>query len=65
MDTKPITPRRFHEAAGVEDWRVLGEGACAYFRTGSFGPGPGWRRRSASWTASTPITRTSTSGTRA
>jgi 4a-hydroxytetrahydrobiopterin dehydratase len=29
MDTKPITPRRFHEAAGVEDWRVLGEGACA------------------------------------
>jgi pterin-4a-carbinolamine dehydratase len=39
MDTKPITPRRFHEAAGVEDWRVLGEGACAYFRTGSFGAG--------------------------
>jgi len=39
MDTKPITPRRFHEAAGVEDWRVLGEGACAYFRTGSFAAG--------------------------
>ena len=32
----PITPRRFHEADGVEDWRVLGEGACACFRTGSF-----------------------------
>lgn len=31
-----ITPRQFHEAAGVGDWRVLGEGACAYFRTGSF-----------------------------
>jgi len=34
-----ITPRQFHEAADVEDWRVLGEGACAYFRTGSFEAG--------------------------
>jgi len=32
--------RRFHESAGVEDWRGVGEGACAYFRTGSFGVGP-------------------------
>jgi 4a-hydroxytetrahydrobiopterin dehydratase len=39
MDTKPLTPRQFHEADGVEDWRVLGEGACAYFRTGSFAAG--------------------------
>src|SRR5207247_4786393 len=31
-----ITARRFHESAGVEDWRVVGEGACTYFRTGSF-----------------------------
>jgi pimeloyl-ACP methyl ester carboxylesterase/pterin-4a-carbinolamine dehydratase len=31
-----ISPRQFSEADGVEDWRVLGEGACAYFRTGSF-----------------------------
>jgi 4a-hydroxytetrahydrobiopterin dehydratase len=30
-----ITPRRFHEADGVEDWRVVGEGACTYFRTGA------------------------------
>jgi 4a-hydroxytetrahydrobiopterin dehydratase len=38
--TERITPREFHEAAGVEDWRVLGEGgACAYFRTGSFAAG--------------------------
>jgi len=37
--TERITPRQFHEADGVEDWRVLGEGACTYFRTGSFGPG--------------------------
>jgi 4a-hydroxytetrahydrobiopterin dehydratase len=34
-----ISPRQFHEADGVEDWRVLGEGACAYFRTGSFAAG--------------------------
>ena len=34
-----ITMRRFHESEGVEDWRVVGEGACAYFRTGSFAAG--------------------------
>src|SRR5881296_4302563 len=34
-----ITARRFHESEGVEDWRVVGEGACAYFRTGSFAAG--------------------------
>jgi len=34
-----ITPRQFHEADGVEDWRVVGEGACTYFRTGSFAAG--------------------------
>jgi len=34
--TGRITPRQFHEAVGVEDWRVLGDGACTYFRTGSF-----------------------------
>ncbi len=37
--TDRISPRQFHEAEGVEDWRVLGEGACAYFRTGSFAAG--------------------------
>jgi 4a-hydroxytetrahydrobiopterin dehydratase len=37
--TDRITPRQFHEAEGVEDWRVLGEGACTYFRTGSFQAG--------------------------
>jgi 4a-hydroxytetrahydrobiopterin dehydratase len=31
-----ISSRQFHEAVGTGDWRVLGEGACAYFRTGSF-----------------------------
>src|SRR6266568_243233 len=34
-----ITMRRFHESEGVEDWRVVGEGASAYFRTGSFAAG--------------------------
>lgn len=34
-----ITPKEFHESEGVEDWRVLGEGACTFFRTGSFAAG--------------------------
>jgi 4a-hydroxytetrahydrobiopterin dehydratase len=32
----PITAREFHETAGVEEWRVVGDGACSFFRTGSF-----------------------------
>lgn len=31
-----ITSEQFHDADGVEDWRVLGDGVCTYFRTGSF-----------------------------
>lgn len=27
--TGGITPRHFHESDGIEDWRVVGEGACA------------------------------------
>ena len=34
--TERISPRKFHEVAGVEDWRVLFSGACARFRTGTF-----------------------------
>ena len=34
-----ITAREFLQADGVSDWRMLGEGACAYFRTGSFAAG--------------------------
>jgi 4a-hydroxytetrahydrobiopterin dehydratase len=37
--TEQTTARQFHEADGVKDWRVLGEGACTYFRTGSFAAG--------------------------
>jgi 4a-hydroxytetrahydrobiopterin dehydratase len=31
-----ITARQFHELDGLEDWRVLGEGACIFFSTDSF-----------------------------
>jgi 4a-hydroxytetrahydrobiopterin dehydratase len=34
-----ISPQQFHEAEGVQDWHVLDEGACTYFRTGSFAAG--------------------------
>lgn len=34
-----ITPRQFQESEGVEDWREVGIGACACFRTGSFAKG--------------------------
>ncbi|MFJ8443170.1 VOC family protein [Kitasatospora griseola] len=34
-----IRPSAFHAAPGTEDWRVLGEGACTFFRTGSFADG--------------------------
>ena len=37
--TDQITAKQFHESEGVKDWRVLGDGACAYFRTGSFAAG--------------------------
>lgn len=30
-----ITPRQFHEADGIDDWRVLGAGVAAFFRTQS------------------------------
>src|SRR3954469_14378681 len=31
-----ISAREFQASDGVDDWRVLGRGACACFRTGSF-----------------------------
>ncbi len=34
--TNVISPKRFQEEEGVEDWRVVGDGACAFFRTDSF-----------------------------
>src|SRR5437870_2949867 len=37
--TDKITPTQFRESEGVDDWRVLGDGANAYFRTGSYAAG--------------------------
>jgi 4a-hydroxytetrahydrobiopterin dehydratase len=37
--TDRLSPTQFHESAGVEDWRVLGDGACAYYPTGLFAAG--------------------------
>jgi 4a-hydroxytetrahydrobiopterin dehydratase len=34
--TDRILSRQFHAAEGAEAWRVLPEGACAFFRTDSF-----------------------------
>jgi 4a-hydroxytetrahydrobiopterin dehydratase len=34
--TDYVSAREFREAEGVEDWRVIGDGACAYYPTGSF-----------------------------
>jgi len=35
-DMTPIDPPDFEKAAGLEDWRVLGDGANAFFATRSF-----------------------------
>ncbi len=37
--TERITPREFHDADGVEDWRVLWAVAFAVYRTGDFATG--------------------------
>ena len=37
--TVSLTGQQFHDADGVADWRVIFEGACTYFRTGSFATG--------------------------
>jgi 4a-hydroxytetrahydrobiopterin dehydratase len=34
--TERIYSRQFHATEGVEDWRVMPEGAYAFYRTGSF-----------------------------
>jgi 4a-hydroxytetrahydrobiopterin dehydratase len=36
MDVEPITPQQFHDADGVDDWRVLYWGAHAFFRATSY-----------------------------
>ena len=39
MRDKRLTARAFHDAIGVEDWRVLSSGAHAYFGVRSFAEG--------------------------
>ena len=39
MRDKRITARAFHDAVGVQDWRVLFSGAHAYFGVRSFAEG--------------------------
>jgi hypothetical protein len=34
--TEPVTMRAFHADDRTRDWRVVGDGATAVFRTGSF-----------------------------
>lgn len=33
--TEQISSKQFHQSEGAADWRVVGDGACAYFRTRS------------------------------
>ena len=35
----PISAREFHAAEGTEDWRVIGDGASAFFATATFADG--------------------------
>ena len=37
--TDRLNPQQFHESEGVADWRVLGDGATAYFPTATFAAG--------------------------
>jgi pterin-4a-carbinolamine dehydratase len=39
VSSGPITPGQFQEADGVGDWRVVADGACAQFPSGSFAAG--------------------------
>ena len=39
MPDRRVTARAFHDAEGVQDWRVLFSGAHAFYRIGSFATG--------------------------
>jgi 4a-hydroxytetrahydrobiopterin dehydratase len=34
--TEQITARQFHADPSLAEWRVIGDGACTFFRTRSF-----------------------------
>jgi 4a-hydroxytetrahydrobiopterin dehydratase len=39
--SEQLTPSGFMQSEGVEDWRVVSDGACAFFRTASFAESAG------------------------
>ena len=43
MDNQ-ITPAAFEETDGLENWRVISEGGCIFFRTASFAESAGLAR---------------------
>jgi 4a-hydroxytetrahydrobiopterin dehydratase len=63
--TDQITPQQFHEADGVEDWRVVTKVACAHFSTGSFAIGVKLLDGIGSWPTLRTTIQTSTCGPRA
>ena len=57
-----ITARQFRESEGVADWRVLADGAYAFFATESFAAGSRLvgaieRRQEERWASTGPTTR--------
>jgi hypothetical protein len=60
-----ISPKQFHESEGVEDWRVLGDGAPRSSEPGRSGQAPSSCGRSANCRALTTSTQTLTYGTTA
>jgi 4a-hydroxytetrahydrobiopterin dehydratase len=43
--TDGVTATEFQEAGGTEGWRVIGDGAAVFFRTGSFAAGTRFAQR--------------------
>ena len=58
-----FTIRDFLDADGVENWRVISDGACAFYHTGSFAESAGLVDAIAGSTVSRAMRRTSTSAT--
>jgi len=56
LDEQPIAPRQFHEAGGVEDWRVLFGGHARTFAPGRSRRASPWWTRSAGWPTPRTIT---------
>ena len=55
--TDLISAKQFEESEGVSGWRVLGDGASAYFRPGSITAGARLVQAIGEWRASTTTRR--------